>query len=105
VAVCLNKRSSSAPTDNSGGIDTHTNHQAQLAADVTIAGSSQLGEFLKKDNESPNLNWFQQPAKDRQVTLTDLRRFLARPDSQGTLFRLHFDNHARIDQIEEVYQP
>jgi hypothetical protein len=104
VAVCLNKGSPSSPTDNSEGIDTHTNHKAQLAAGVAIAGSSQLGEFLKKV-DPPNLNWFQQPAKNRQVSLNDLYRFLARPDSEGTLFRLHFDTDARIDQIEEVYQP
>jgi hypothetical protein len=102
MAACLGSKSSEGA--DSFGTDAHTTRRAQLAPDLAVAGSSQLGDFLEKV-APPNVNWFQQPAKDRQVSLNDLRRFLATPDSAGTVFRLHFDADARIDQIEEIYQP
>ena len=105
MAACLEPSSPSSPIENSGGTDKHTTRQAKLASGAAIAGSSQLAEFLNKV-DPPDLNWFQQPAKDRQVSLSDLRRFLATPDaSANTLFRLHFDAKAQIDQIEEIYEP
>jgi hypothetical protein len=102
MASCLGSESSEYA--DSFGTDAHTSRQAQLASAVAIAGSSQLAEFLNKV-DPPTGNWFEQPAKDRQVSLTDLRRFLATPDSSNAVFRLHFDTEARIDKIEEIYQP
>ena len=102
MAACL--RPSTSRVENSGGTDAKTTHEAQLAATVAVAGSSQLAVFLNKV-DPPDENWFQQPAKDRQVSLAELRRFLETPEGAQALFRLHFDAAARIDQIEEVYQP
>jgi hypothetical protein len=101
MASCLGSESSEFA--DSFGTDAHTSRRAELASTVTVAGSSQLAEFLNKA-DPPSGNWVQQPAKNRQIPLTDLRRFLATPESSNTVFRLHFGTDARIDQIEEIYQ-
>ena len=85
------------------GPDLHSKQQTRLAPGAVIIGSVQLALYLHKPDPA-TLDWFQLPAKDRHVSITSLRRFVATANGKQTIFRLHYDQQNQVDVITEVYQ-